>query len=108
MRGTRIELLAAQQAVQLAQHSLATSQKGLAAAEESYRVRRELLDAERATAVELVDAETELTRARIAALNARVDLRRRDDPARPRPRRGRRVAEAACDTVGNPVQLATT
>ena len=60
---------------QLAQHALATSQKGLAAAEEGYRVRRELLNAERATAVELVDAETELTRARIAALNARVDLR---------------------------------
>jgi outer membrane protein TolC len=74
-RGTRIELLAAQQAVQLAQLSLQTSQKGLAAAEEGYRVRRELLNAERATAVELVDAETDLTRARIAALNARVDLR---------------------------------
>ncbi|HUS27999.1 MAG TPA: TolC family protein [Kofleriaceae bacterium] len=73
-RGTRIELLAAQQAVQLAQMSLQTSQKGLAAAEEGYRVRRELLNAERATAVELVDAETDLTRARIAALNARVDL----------------------------------
>jgi outer membrane protein TolC len=73
--GTRIELLAAQQAVALAQHSLATSQKGLAAAEEGYRVRKELLGAERATAVELVDAETELTRSRIAALNARVDLR---------------------------------
>lgn len=75
LRGTRIELLAAQQAVLLAQHALATSQKGLAAAEEGYRVRRELLNAERATAVELVDAETDLTRARIAALNARVDLR---------------------------------
>jgi outer membrane protein TolC len=74
-RGTRIEVLAAQQAVAVAQHALATTQKGLAAAEESYRVRRELLNAERATAVELVDAETELTRARIAALNARVDLR---------------------------------
>jgi outer membrane protein len=74
-RGTRIEVLAAQQAVALAQHSLATSQKGLAAAEESYRVRKELLNAERATAVELVDAETELTRSRITALNARVDLR---------------------------------
>ncbi|HUJ63020.1 MAG TPA: TolC family protein, partial [Kofleriaceae bacterium] len=52
-----------------------TSQKGLAAAEESYRVRRELLLAERATAVELVDAQTDLTRARITALNARIDLR---------------------------------
>ena len=75
LRGTRLEVLAAQQAVQLAQLALATSQKGLAAAEEGYRVRRELLNADRATAVELVDSETDLTRARIAALNARVDLR---------------------------------
>ncbi len=74
-RGTRIEVLAAQQAVLVAQAALATSQKGLAAAEEGYRVRRELLNAQRATAVELVDAETDLTRARINALNARVDLR---------------------------------
>lgn len=75
LRGQRIEILSAQQAVALAVHSLATSQKGLAAAEESYRVRRELLAADRATAVELVDSQTDLTRARIAALNARVDLR---------------------------------
>lgn len=74
-RGTRIQVLAAQQAVEIATASLATTKKGLAAAEEGYRVRRELLNAERATAVELVDAETDLTRARIAALNARVDLR---------------------------------
>jgi len=74
-RGMRIEVLAAQQAVALATRSLATSQKGLTAAVEGYRVRKELLNAERATAVELVDAETELTRSRIAALNARVDLR---------------------------------
>lgn len=75
LRGARIEVLAAQQAVTLAQLSLTTSQKGLAAAEEGYRVRRELLNADRATVVELVDAETDLTRARISALNARVDLR---------------------------------
>ncbi len=74
-RGTRIQVLSAQQSVQIAQAALQTSQKGLAAAEEGYRVRRELLNAERATAVELVDAETDLTRARIASLNARVDLR---------------------------------
>ena len=67
--------MSAQQAVALAQRAFATSQKGLAAAEESYRVRQALLAAQRATAVELVDAETELTRARITALNARVDLR---------------------------------
>ena len=75
MRGTRLQILQAQQAVQLAQHALQTSQKGLTASEEGYRVRKELLNAERATAVELVDAETDLTRARITALNARVDLR---------------------------------
>jgi outer membrane protein TolC len=75
IRGTRIELLSAQQQVEIAQHALATSQKGLAAATEAYRVRRELLAADRATALELVDVETDLTRARITALNARVDLR---------------------------------
>lgn len=75
LRGTRIEVLAAEQGVQTAQLSLATTAKGLAAAEEGYRVRRELLNAERATAVELVDAEADLTRARIDSINARVNLR---------------------------------
>ena len=74
-RGTRVQILAAQQAVALATHALDTTKKGLAAAQESHRGRRELLAAERATAVDLVDTETDLTRARIAALNARVDLR---------------------------------
>ncbi|HEY4241683.1 MAG TPA: TolC family protein [Kofleriaceae bacterium] len=74
-RGTKIELLQAQQAVSLALHDLQTTKKGLDSAAESYRVRQELLANDRATAVELVDAETDLTRARIAALNARVDLR---------------------------------
>jgi outer membrane protein TolC len=74
-RGTRLAVLAAQQAVSLAQRAFATSQKGLAAAEEGYRVRQALLAAQRATALDLVDAETELTRARINALNTRVDLR---------------------------------
>lgn len=74
-RGTRLAVLQAQQAVALAQQGLVTSQKGLAAAEEGYRVRQALLAAQRATAVELVDAETELTRSRITALDARVDLR---------------------------------
>jgi outer membrane protein TolC len=74
-RGTRIQVLAAQQALELARRAIDTSQKSLDAAEESYRVRQALLGAERATAVELVDSETELTRARVAALNARIDLR---------------------------------
>jgi outer membrane protein TolC len=73
--GVRTEVLATRQAVDLAQQSLTTTAQGLSAAEESYRVRKELLAAERATIVELVDAETELTRARIAAVDARIDLR---------------------------------
>jgi len=68
-------VLSAQQDIANAQRAIATTAKGLDAAEESYRVRRALLAAERVTAVELVDAETELTRARIAALDARIDLR---------------------------------
>ncbi|HEX4451597.1 MAG TPA: TolC family protein [Kofleriaceae bacterium] len=75
VRQTRIEVLQAQQNVLLAQHDLDTTAKGLKSAEESYHVRRDLLDAGRATAVELVDSETDLTRARINALNARIDLR---------------------------------
>ena len=74
-RDVRIAVLSAQQDIANARRAIATTAKGLDAAEESYRVRRALLAAERVTAVELVDAETELTRARIAALDARIDLR---------------------------------
>lgn len=73
--GIRIEIVAAVTNLQTARSAIDTTAQGLAAAEESYRVRRELLALERATAVELVDAESEVTRARIAALSARVDLR---------------------------------
>lgn len=74
-RDVRLAVLSAQQAIANAQRAIATTAKGLDAAEESYRVRRALLAAERVTAVELVDAETDLTRARISALDARIDLR---------------------------------
>lgn len=75
VRATRLEVLTAQQSVQVAILALQTSQTALVAAEEGYRVRRELLNAERATAVELVDAQTTLTQARVASINARIDLR---------------------------------
>jgi outer membrane protein TolC len=55
--------------------SIQTTARGLAAAEESYRARRLLFQNGRATTVEVTDAETELTRARLEAVNARVDLR---------------------------------
>ena len=73
--GIRVELVAAATNLQTARSAIDTTAQGLAAAEESYRVRKELLALERATAVELVDAESEVTRARIAALSARIDLR---------------------------------
>lgn len=74
-REVQIAVLSAQQHLDNARRAIATTAKGLDAAEEGYRVRRALLAAERVTAVELVDAETELARARIAALDARIDLR---------------------------------
>ena len=49
--------------------------RGLAAAQESYRARRLLYQNGRATTVELLDAETDLTRARLDALGARIDER---------------------------------
>jgi outer membrane protein len=52
-----------------------TTARGLAAAEESYRTRRLLFQNGRATTVELLDAETELTRARLEAIGARIDGR---------------------------------
>lgn len=73
--GIRVEVVQARTNLEVARSAIDTTAQGLAAAEESYRVRKELLALERATAVELVDAESEVTRARIAALSARVDLR---------------------------------
>src|SRR5262249_17986162 len=72
--GVRIEVMQARQAVEEARASLVTTRRGLEAAEESYRVRRVLFQNDRATSVELTDAETELTRARLDALGARIDL----------------------------------
>jgi outer membrane protein len=71
----RLEVLRALQGVRVARRAIEISQEGVEAAEESYRVRRDLFGANRASVVEMVDAETELSRARIAALDARIDLR---------------------------------
>ena len=71
----RVELAAAVQAVQDADTSVATSSQGLVASEASYRVRRSLFQVGRATSGELTDAETDLLRAKLDAVNARVDQR---------------------------------
>ncbi|HET6283004.1 MAG TPA: TolC family protein [Polyangia bacterium] len=69
----RAEVLAAARAQQESAGAMATTARGLAAAEESYRVRRALFTEGRATSVELTDAETDLVRARLAAIDARID-----------------------------------
>ena len=73
--GLRNEVSQAEQAVEDAEVAVETGARGLAAAEESYRVRRSLFQNGRAISVELSDAETELTRASLELVNARVELR---------------------------------
>lgn len=73
--GLRAELAQAIQAIRDADAAMAASRRGLVAAEESYRVRKELYTYGRATNVELLDAESDVTRARLESINARVDLR---------------------------------
>jgi len=58
-----------------ARTAVGTARRGLRAAEESYRVRQLLFRNGRATSVELTDAETELTRARLEVVAAEIDLR---------------------------------
>jgi outer membrane protein TolC len=63
------------QSLRAAESALVSTTRGLEAAEESHRVRRELFLQGRATSVELTDAETELTQARLDAIGARIDHR---------------------------------
>jgi outer membrane protein len=69
----RGEVLAAAQAVDEAEVALGTTERGLRAAEESFRVRKLLFANGRATTVEVLDAETDLTQARYEAVGARID-----------------------------------
>jgi outer membrane protein TolC len=71
----RVEVRSAAQAVDDSQIALNATQRSQDAAEESYRVRRLSYQNGRATNVELLDAETDLTRARLERLNAEVDAR---------------------------------
>ncbi len=73
--GLRIEVVQAYQAMRTAEVAVGTTKRGLTAAEEGYRVRRELFRNGRATSVELTDSEVELFRASLESVNARADLR---------------------------------
>jgi outer membrane protein TolC len=71
----RVEVAEAVSALKEAWVAMTTSTRGLAAAEESYRVRHLLFQNGRATNAEQSDAETDLTRARFEVVNATIDLR---------------------------------
>lgn len=75
MDALRDEVMLAYQGHREAEMAVRTTDRGLAAAEESYRVRRALFQSGGTTSIELTDASMELTRCRLEALNALVDLR---------------------------------
>ncbi|WP_437281901.1 TolC family protein [Sorangium sp. So ce375] len=70
--GLRLEVASAYAELNKAAGSIESAERQLAAAAESMRVRSELFRAGRATSVDVVDAEAEVTRARLQQLNARV------------------------------------
>jgi outer membrane protein TolC len=73
--GIRDEVMQAFRAVHDAEVACDSTERSLSAAEEAYRVRRALFRAAQATSTELGDTEVTLTRARFAAIDARIDLR---------------------------------
>lgn len=73
--GIRLELRQSTSAIREADSAITVSKQALGAAEEGYRVRRELFRAGKATVVEVIDAEAELTRARLEVINALVEAR---------------------------------
>jgi outer membrane protein len=72
--GVRAEVMDAYQALKEAAVSVRSSERGLAAAEEAYRVRRLLFLNAHATSLEVTEEATKLLRARLEMINARVNL----------------------------------
>jgi outer membrane protein len=70
-----VEVTQMLQAVHEADFSIESSTRELASAEEAYRVARELFNNGRGTSTTLADAESDLTRARLDLLNAKVNAR---------------------------------
>jgi outer membrane protein len=73
--GLRLEVTQAKTSLLEARTNLETARLGLASAREAYRVRRESFRAGKARLVELHDAATDLTKARLEFLDANVTLR---------------------------------
>lgn len=72
--GLRLEVASAYADAVKAAPTIEAADRGVVAAEESLRVRRELFRNGKATSSELVDAEAELTRARLRKLDAHVGM----------------------------------
>jgi outer membrane protein TolC len=70
-----VEVTQMLQAVHEADFSIESSTRELASAQEAYRVQRELFNNGRGTSTTLADAESDLTRARLDLLNAKVAAR---------------------------------
>jgi outer membrane protein TolC len=70
----KLQVLQAYQVLKEAEVAVQTAKRGLAAAEEGYRVRRELYKNGRATTVELLDSQADLTRESSNSVNARANL----------------------------------
>ncbi len=73
--GLRMEVSRAYHSLAAADAALVAARLGLVAADESYRVRFEQLQAGAAVTRDLIDAETDLTAARLALIDAAVGLR---------------------------------
>jgi outer membrane protein TolC len=70
----RVEVATAYRDLMKSTATIDAAERGAAAAEESLRVREELFRVGRSRTVELIDAQTELTRARLQRLAARIGL----------------------------------
>ena len=70
-----VEVTQSFQAVREADFAIESGTREQASAEEAYRVARELFNNGRGTSTTLTDAETDVTRARLDLLNAKVDAR---------------------------------
>jgi outer membrane protein len=73
--GIEVEVQESYQAVREGGVALEATKRELASAEEAYRVGRQLFVTGRVSSAVMTDAETDLTRARLDALNAKADAR---------------------------------
>ena len=74
--GVVLEVTRAAQEVRAAERSIETARRAQVAAEEGHRVRLRLFEVGSASSTELGDAETDLTRARFAAIDSHIALRK--------------------------------